>query len=177
MTSEIFALLSVSFWMVTSTCFLAAAALVYWVRAIETAPDFLSPLSPYRQRIRPLCPASLFSSATVIFNRSFGMSLSKIFLMSAALRMDAQSTFSGSTFLIGAGAAELEEGAADDAGADDEGDALLLAPALPEAAPVPPAAPLETVTTAVTVRLSPAESDPQPDRSSRAAAEAATTIP
>jgi hypothetical protein len=89
--------------------------------------------------------------------------------------MAAQSTFNGSTFLNGAGFVEL---GAEDAGAEDEAVAdpaallpLAGAPLAPE-----PGAPLDTVTTAVTVRRSPAVSDPHPDIRSTAAATAAPTI-
>jgi hypothetical protein len=92
------------------------------------------------------------------------------FFTSAALRMAAQSTFSGSTATIGAAVGDGDaEGEGD--GLGDAADSLPLALAsalpLPLASADPEAsAPLDTVTTAVTVRRVEL-SEEQPDMTTR----------
>src|SRR5664279_6643832 len=116
------------------------------------------------------------------------MSTLKIFFTSAALMTEAQSTFVGSTVTNGAGETAVGEGDPDPDGlgdpAADEAAESPLAGAPLDSAPLAGApldsaepeasAPLETVTTAVTVRLAP-ESEPHPERISTPAIAAAST--
>jgi hypothetical protein len=112
--------------------------------------------------------------------RSLGMSTLKIFLISAALRIAPQSTFSGS-MPVTIGAAETAvvdgEGLGDGSalGAADSplaGASLASAAGEPSAEPSPP---LDTVTTAVTVRRAPEVSDPHPETINTPAIAAAST--
>jgi hypothetical protein len=126
---------------------------------------------------------SAFTSATLIFARSLAMSALKIVLTSFALRMAAQSTFSGSTETNGAGGAADGEGDADGLGDAADGSPLTGAPLAAEplagadasAASDPDGtAPLDRVTTAVTVRRV-VVSDPHPETISSPAIAAAST--
>ena len=96
---------------------------------------------------------------------------------------EAQSTFVGSTVTNGAGETAVGEGDPDpdglgDPAADDAAESPLagapLAGAPLDSAEPEASAPLETVTTAVTVRLAP-ESEPHPERISTPAIAAAST--